>query len=511
MKNFRIYLFIALALLFLLEDSVLLYNRLHQDKTIVGLKLNGINVSALSKSQTATVVKNKLDTETPLNLSYDGKIFAVRKKDIEAQIDYQQTLDQLVAEGRTGNIVQNFIVQNGSLLGLDNKKIVSRVSKPLLLLKVLDIANQINKPPQPPTPDFSGNWANTIPQKNGVKTVTSKLSQIILTNIFAPPLKPISVPTQAVVKTYSATDLEKIRKQAAEYISQPISITSGGVIFTLSPQELKSLLTLSEQTDQTNPKKTTLTLTIDDQKLNQKLDSFAAKVESVTNAEFDDHDARVAIYAQFYTNTRRLTEIPTGQKLNRQVLGASTTSNTGKSIYITIDDGPNIVYHPMLLDILKDKGVKATFYFVGSNSKLYTSTTNRTIHEGHAIGDHSLTHAFLPKLLPNQIFDEIKSTKDILNSFLGDRKITLFRPPYGGTNPVVAKYAADLGMRSEFWTVDPRDWSDPSTDELVNRVVNNAQDGSVVLLHSNHFSTVKALPTIIDKLKQKGFEFKVQQ
>ncbi len=510
MKIARLYLFIALALFFLLEDSVLLYNRIHPNKAIVGLKINSINVSALSKSQIAQVIKNRLGAEAPLILRYAERSFEVRRGDIGAKIDYPQTLNQLMAEGRKGNAAQNIIDQNKALLGLDNKKVVGRISPSLLSLKVLDIAQQINQEPQPPRPDFIGDLTTTIPSQNGLKVDTQKLSQLIANSIFTIPIKQVAIPTQIITKNYDTSRLEKIRKQALEYLSSPISITSGGVVFTLSLNDLKSLLTVKEKADPQNPKKSVLTLELDDKKLNKKLDPFAVKVESVTNAEFDDHDARVAIYAQFYTNTRRLTEIPTGLRRSSQVLGAST-GNGQKTIYLTFDDGPNIVYHPMVLDILKDKGVKSTFYLVGSNSKLYANTTERTIREGHAIGDHSLTHAFLPKLLPNQILDEIKSTRDILNSFLKGSKITVFRPPYGGTNAYVAKDATEAGLKTEFWTVDPRDWSEPSTDELVNRVVGSAKDGAVVLLHSNHFSTVKALPIIIDKLKQQGYQFQLQK
>ncbi len=317
------------------------------------------------------------------------------------------------------------------------------------------------------------------------------------------------------MKKYDSYDLDKIRKQAVVYISEPLAITSGGLVFVLSPKDLQSLLTVLEQPDPINPRKTVIALALDRTKLNHKLYGYATKVESITHAEFNDHDARAAIYSQFYTNTRRLVDVPTGPLLHNQVLAANTSISTPsaeKVVYLTFDDGPNIIYHPLVLDILKEKGVRATFYLVGSNSKLYPSTTKRTVDEGHVVGDHSLTHAYLAKLLPNQIYDEIKTTQDILNGFLDlNKKITLFRPPYGGTNAVVEKDATNLGLKQELWTVDPKDWSDPSTDELVNRVVNNVSNGSVVLLHSNHFSTVKALPIIIDKLRAKGYQFKLQQ
>lgn len=513
-KNFKLFL-MTVFIVFLFVDTILMYNRFRQNKSIFGLKLNKINISTLTKSQIVSIIKKRFDKDISLKLSFENKIFQIRKKDVGARIDYQKSLDQIFDEGRNKNVFSNIIKQAAALFGLNNLKAKGQISKTLLLVKVLDIEDQINKEARPPMPDFAGNWANTLPAKDGIKVDSSKLSQIILNNIFNPPGIAIAIPTQKIVKNYGTVDIASIRRQAAEYISQPISITSGGVIFILSTQDLKSLLTVGEDPDPTNPKKTVLAVQLDRAKLNQKLDPYAAKVESMTQSEFNYHEARAAIYGQFYTNTRRLTEVPIGSKAMRQVLGTSTTTTGSKEkvVYLTFDDGPNIVYHPMLLDILKEKGVKATFYFVGSNSKLYANTTKRTIAEGHLIGDHSLTHAYLPKLLPNQILDEIKTTRDILNSFLvtDHKTITLFRPPYGGINSTVSKNATDLGMKTDFWSLDPRDWSDPPTDELVKRVVDDIKDGDVILLHSNHLSTVKALPLIIDKLRAKGFQFKLEQ
>ncbi len=514
MKKKWLFIFIiSFVIFFLLEDAILLYNKLNKDHPILGQKLNWVTVSGLKRDQ-AMVLSSKFNDNTPLKLSASARIIEVQKKDIGTRINYQATMDQLYATGRMSNLFQNILTQNKALFGLSNTKLVFTISKPLLVLKVLAIETDINTKPQPQMPDFLGNISNTIPQKNGIKVISSKLSQIIINNIFNPPLKPITVPTQIIIKKYDSYDMDKIRKQAAEYTREPLSITSGGIVLTLSSKDLQSLLTVAEQPDPIHPQKTIMILALDRIKLNHMLYSYATKVESVTSAEFNDHDARAAIYSQFYTNTRRLVDVPTGSILQTRVLGVNTSVGTPgeKILYLTFDDGPNIIYHPLVLDILKEKNVKATFYLVGSNSKLYPSTTKRTIEEGHVIGDHSLTHAYLAKLLPNQIIDEIKTTQDILNGFLGkNKKITVFRPPYGGTNALVLKDATDLGLKQELWTVDPKDWSDPTTDELVNRVVSNTQNGSIVLLHSNHFSTVKALPIIIDKLREKGFQFRLQQ
>lgn len=187
---------------------------------------------------------------------------------------------------------------------------------------------------------------------------------------------------------------------------------------------------------------------------------------------------------------------------------AEPNKSSEKFVYLTFDDGPNNIYHPLILDILKHYNVKATFFLVGRNSQKFEAITKRTVDEGHVIGNHSLTHAFLPKLSPEGINNEVKTTKEILDPFYGAAGISLFRPPYGGVNKIVRAEAKDLNLKLFLWDVDPRDWSEPSTDELVDRVVSKTHDGADILLHSNHLSTVKALPKIIEKLKDLGYTFK---
>lgn len=512
-KRWLFILAVLLGVVFLLEDALLLYNRMNASRPIVGQMFNGVRYS-LAKERAMGYIYQQYDLVPPLKLQYVKKTITIRKTDIGAKVDYGATINALYDTGRNGNLFQNILIQNKALFGLSNVKLVAKVSKPLLVIKVLEIEKDINKAPQPQMPDFSGDWNKTLPQKDGVKVLSSQLSEILVNRIFSPSATPITIPTQLIGKKYDAYDISEFRKQAVSAINEPISITSAGLVFTLSPTDLKSMLTVMEQPDPQNPKKTIMVLTLDRVKLSQKLEPFATQVENRTHGEFnDDNSASTAIYGQFYSNTRRLVDVPAGSALPPTVLGASTTASTSgeKTVYLTFDDGPNIIYHPLILDILKEKEVKATFYLVGSNSQLYPSTTKRTISEGHVIGDHSLTHPNLVRLLPNQIMDELKGTKTILEGFLGgDKKITLFRPPFGSTNNTVQNDANLLSLKQELWTVDPKDWSEPSTTELVNRVVNNVQNGSVVLLHSNHFATIKALPIIIDKLKAQGYVFRVQ-
>ena len=509
MKKNILYLAIGLIIIFFWEDSLFIFNKWDSSHPVIGKKLENQNVSFKSKDQILSSIKKNYGSDTKLNLTALGKQVLVKRSDVGAQINYKDTINSVYSTGRTGNFLQKIVDQNKAFFGISNSRVSVNVSKVLMSVKVLSIADAFNIDPQPKMPDFAGDWNKALPQKDGLKVDTTALTKIILSNIFAPSPTSIKIPTSSIVKKYPDYDMEAIKRQAAQNIAEPISITSGGVVLTLSSKDLKGLLKVSDQADPTNPKKTIMVLALDREKLNKLLYFYAVKVEERAHAEYNDHDTRAAIYSQFYTNTRRLVDVPVGPVPVPSILG-ETTNTLEKIVYLTFDDGPNIIYQPMLLDILKEKKVLATFYFVGSNSKSYSTTTKRTIADGHVIGDHSLTHVNLSRLQQNQISDEIKTTRDILNGFTTPNNITLFRPPFGGTNSIVENSAQSLGLKQQLWSVDPKDWSDPTTDELLRRVVNNVVPGSVVLLHSNHFSTVKALPLIIDALKAKGYQFKVQ-
>ena len=505
------HVFVVIILLFLIENGMLAYNHVQTHTPILGLKFHNKNLTGLSKSQMEKVVKQEVTHNTrPLQFSYQNRIIVVRPPEIGARVDIEATVDHLLKIGRTGGFLKKLFDQHQALFGLKNEKITGNISQSLLTIKLLEFQDAINKDALPSMPDFVHNINTTLPAQEGIKVDTNKLTILIVDNIFNPPSSPIPAP---IIKVFPPSDQERnvvlIRKEALLLTKEPLSIVSGDEVFTLTTGDLLSLLTLVERPDPQNPKKLSLSLRLDHRKLNQKLGAFAQKVESHTLSEFNDHDARVAIYSQFYSKKRKRIPISTGRAfLNRKVLGVQTSPGP-KIVYLTFDDGPNAIYHPLILDILKTYDIKATFFLVGENAMKNPQITTSTVSEGHSVGNHSLTHPFLPNLRETSIVKEIKTTDEILKSFNNNQDVTLFRPPYGGVNFFVKKYAEDLGLKLILWDVDPRDWSEPDTNELVRRVVSNTTNGSDVLLHSNHLATVKALPKIIEELKSKGFIFQM--
>lgn len=506
------------AMIFLAEDAILIRNALAKDKPILGLTVAGTVVSGKDTAHLKAFLRSTTGAgHETLKLTYDGGVLIIDQRDVGAKLDLSDTVARLLRVGRDKNLIHNIITQNLSALRNEHIALSAVLDKQSLLSVLSSIALQANRESVPPMPDFTHDLSRTIPPKDGVKIDTDALARLIGDHIFNPPAYPLPIPVIATRSAHDIAELDSIRSEVPRLVHESIKIKSAGQIFTLTTEDLLSLLTVVERPNPKDPQKTILALRIDDTLLNKKLGEFGRTVEDITHAEFDDHDARIAIYAQFYSATRRIADIPTGGEIrssqalkeNGRLAQAETATDAGgKFVYLTFDDGPNNIYHPLVLNILKKYKVKATFFLVGQNSTRFDKITERTVAEGHIIGDHSLTHAFLPKLSADEILNEIKTAKDLLKPFNSDKDVILFRPPYGGVNKTVKQDAKDLHLKLVLWDVDPRDWSEPATDELVNRVVTHVHDGSDILLHSNHLATVRALPKIIEDLMARGYSFR---
>ncbi|MGB7913961.1 MAG: glycosyltransferase [Rhodomicrobium sp.] len=191
-------------------------------------------------------------------------------------------------------------------------------------------------------------------------------------------------------------------------------------------------------------------------------------------------------------------------------------------IALTFDDGPDPQWTPKILDILKEKGVHATFFIIGENGAAYPRLVQRALAEGHDLGNHTFTHPNLGET-PNGVAAlELNATQRLIEALTG-RSTRLCRPPYlGDAEPTSAEEIAPmqeaerLGYLIVGLKVDPDDWQKPAPDLIVERVVAQATDpdpekrGQVVLLHDaggDRAATVAALPKLIDALRARGFEF----
>jgi peptidoglycan/xylan/chitin deacetylase (PgdA/CDA1 family) len=180
---------------------------------------------------------------------------------------------------------------------------------------------------------------------------------------------------------------------------------------------------------------------------------------------------------------------------------------SGKFIAMTFDDGPNPQHTPRLLDMLRARNIKATFYVIGSNVDLYPQIVRRIVAEGHEIGNHSYTHRLLSKMSDAAVRDDLTRCRDAIGRAAGVQPRTL-RPPYGGLLQRQREWIhAEFGYPTIMWSVDPLDWKRPGPSVVCSRILSKTTPGSIVLAHDLHGATVDAMPATLDGLLQRGFQF----
>lgn len=193
---------------------------------------------------------------------------------------------------------------------------------------------------------------------------------------------------------------------------------------------------------------------------------------------------------------------PAGAKLSY-----SQVNITEKVVAMTFDDGPHPTLTPKLLDILKERNIKCTFFVVGSNAKAYPNIIRRIIAEGHEIGNHTYTHASLTSRSDEQIRTELQKSEDAMVAAANYRP-HLIRPPYGAINTRVKQLMfSEFGYSTIMWSVDPQDWRRPGVSVVTSRLVNGAHPGAIMLSHDIHPPTIAAMPAMFDQLLAKGYQF----
>ena len=192
---------------------------------------------------------------------------------------------------------------------------------------------------------------------------------------------------------------------------------------------------------------------------------------------------------------------------NNGKISFSSCTVEGKEIAITFDDGPHKTNTPQLLDILKQRGIRATFFVVGQNATEYPDILKRIVAEGHELANHSYTHPVLASMSQSAVHEQLDKTHQAVLKATGV-SMKLLRPPYGAlSEPQRRTVNNEFGYKVILWSVDPLDWKVRDAARVQNEIVSHTQAGSIVLAHDIHKSTVDAMPETLDKLTEKGFKF----
>ena len=176
-------------------------------------------------------------------------------------------------------------------------------------------------------------------------------------------------------------------------------------------------------------------------------------------------------------------------------------------IAMTFDDGPSAVLTPRLLDILKQRNIKVTFFVLGQLVQEHPEILQRAVAEGHEIGNHSWDHKALNKLGEGGLRHELADTSAEITKATG-KPVTLMRPPYGATNARLNRsIEKEYGMKVILWSVDPLDWKRPGPQVVSQRILKETQPGAIILSHDIHPGTIEAMPATLDALLAKGYKF----
>ena len=174
-----------------------------------------------------------------------------------------------------------------------------------------------------------------------------------------------------------------------------------------------------------------------------------------------------------------------------------------KLLALTFDDGPRRSTTSKLLEGLDQRGVQATFFLIGKQIEGNEDLILQMAEGGHQIGVHTFDHVELRDLSPADIHRQLDPTREALRSLLGDREFIL-RPPYGFVDDTLLQQADSPII---LWSVDPEDWKELDADRVTQRILENVEDGDVILLHDIYPTSVEAALRVVDTLHEKGFLF----
>lgn len=175
-----------------------------------------------------------------------------------------------------------------------------------------------------------------------------------------------------------------------------------------------------------------------------------------------------------------------------------------KEVALTFDDGPT-EFTPKFLDVLKENNVKATFFCIGDQIEKYPETFQRIIKEGHTIGNHTLSHSNNTGFLStSKMVEEIEKCDEVMLK-VGNLKTNLYRPPFGVTNPNIAKAIKKTQKESIGWNVRSLDTITEDENNIYKKVTKGLKKGSIILLHDTSEKTYHVLVDLLVFLKQKNF------
>ncbi len=183
--------------------------------------------------------------------------------------------------------------------------------------------------------------------------------------------------------------------------------------------------------------------------------------------------------------------------------GGEARAGSAPVVALTFDDGPHPVYTEILLEGLRERGIKATFFLIGVNAEGHEDIVRQIADDGHLIGNHTYSHVQLTSISDEKACEEIDKANQVIGEACG-QEIHYIRPPFGSWQDDLESL---IDMQVVLWSVDPEDWRVQDTQTVVERVLSHVEDGDIILLHDVYRTSVEAALEIVDRLTEEGYEF----
>ena len=183
--------------------------------------------------------------------------------------------------------------------------------------------------------------------------------------------------------------------------------------------------------------------------------------------------------------------------------------NDRMEIALSFDDGPHPRLTPVILSILEEYGIKATFFMVGENVGYYPAAARAVAEAGHEIGNHTFSHRKFDRLGVEDLRREIFSCEEAISA-VSDAPVRFIRPPEGQMSDTMRQVIGELDYRVILWDVDTRDWAHTPPETICRHILDTVQAGDIILMHDfigYNSPTPEALRLVIPALLERGFRF----
>ncbi len=192
--------------------------------------------------------------------------------------------------------------------------------------------------------------------------------------------------------------------------------------------------------------------------------------------------------------------------LNFYLQSINSLITNSKQIVLTFDDGPHNPNTTRVLEVLKKHDVKVIFFVIGKNISGNESILKQIITEGHQIGNHSFSHHnWIDVWSTKKVTEDFDACQKLIKEF--QRNSKLFRPPYGVTNPNIARAVKTLHLQSVGWSIRSYDTSIKDVEKIKQRILSKLKPGAIILLHDRLDFMPELLEELIPVIKEKGYEF----